>query len=74
MVGSLRTVIRETRRDRTVFVAPGPKSRPPGVRAIQGTQESGWPMNRNGEKIKTTPAPVTAMSKQAGEAPARRDP
>lgn len=31
-------------------------------------------MNRNDEKIKTTPAPVAAMPPQAGEAPARRDP
>ena len=32
-VGSVREVNRETRRDRTVFMAKGPKSRPAGVRA-----------------------------------------
>ena len=31
-------------------------------------------MNGNNEHIKTTPAPVAALPKQAGEAPARRDP
>ena len=45
-------------------------------RGAKGLEESGWPMNRNNEPSKTTPATVAAAtpSQQAGEAPARRDP
>ena len=66
MAGSRRAAIRETRRDRTEFMARWPEEPPAGSQSVRssdeaghdrgakGRKESGWPMNQNNEQINTT--------------------
>ena len=83
MAGSRPAIIRETRRGQAVFMARSPEEPPGGSQSVRssceagndrgakGLEESGCVMNQNHD---SKPAPVAAAPRQAGEAPARREP